>query len=275
MGYLNACSFTFNGTSSKLYDLRICFDGGDSEVGTGLDREVSKGEVNMVRHKANQYGAKYNSVIPIEFMIMKSDGAEFSQLESRTINKWLQTDTYCVLKFDDGDNNNIFYKAICTNIEDRLYGGFIAKYLTFECDSPFAYEELRTFAKSSTETTMRVFNTSDDGVYYPILKLKPLSSGEITITNQTDDSQSMVLDIPAEYVNKDLIIDTSKFQISESGVPIPLHKLGWVIIPNVSAAVQSGNYYWLRLLEEINRIQITGNCTLEIDCEFPRKVGIL
>lgn len=275
MGYLNACSFTFNGISSRIYDLRICWDGADSNVETGLEREIVKGEVNMVRHKANQYGTKYSSVISIDFMIMKPDGSDFTDLESRTINKWLQTDTYSILQFEKEDNY-LYYKAICTNIEDRVYGGFCAKNLTFECDSPFAYESLRTFVKSDQENIMRVFNTSDDGIYSPTLSLKPLAVGEITITNTTDSNKSMVFDIPSEYINKTITIDTNKMQIlDEDGVPIPFYKLGWEITPNITTAIQSNSFYWLRLLPEINRIQITGNCTLEIICEFPRKAGVL
>ena len=275
MGYLNACRFTYNGISSELYDLVVCFDGLEEDVATGLGREIIKGEVNMVRHKANQYGTVYNEVTPIEFMIMHPNGKEFTILESRSINKWLQTNTYCPLSFNNEKGTELYYKAICTQIVDKNYGGHIAKLVTFEADSPFAYERQITKVKSVTDRDIRIYNSSDDGIYYPILKLKA-NQENIIITNTSDKNQQMTLCIPSEYQNEDITINTALMQIlDKDNVPIPLNKIGWTINTSENIGLQSSSFYWLRLVSEINRITVEGNCTLEILCEYPRKAGIL
>jgi hypothetical protein len=35
------------------------------------------------------------------------------------------------------------------------------------------------------------------------------------------------------------------------------------------------NIYWLRLLNGMNEIKITGTCKFKIECEFPRKAGCM
>lgn len=276
MGYLNTCRFNFDGQSSAMLNLVMCWDSANPEVETGLGREIVKGEVNMVRRRANQYGVKYTEVIPIEFMVMHPDGSEFTQIESRTINKWLQRDTYCTLWFDNDEGSSVYYKVICTAIQDRLYNGHVAKMVTFECDSPFAYEKKEFDYECDGTFTTHVYNSSDDGYLYPVLTLNS-SSKNFSITNISDNYSEMVLTIDSSYLNQDITIDTNLMMIlDEDGTPIPFYKLGWDLTAvDNSEDIQSNTFYWLRLLGKINTLKIKGYGTLKIECEFPRKAGVL
>ncbi len=58
MGYLDTCTFNYNGVPSELYNLYIGWLGGNEEIQMDLTREVIKENINLVRHTANQYGCK-------------------------------------------------------------------------------------------------------------------------------------------------------------------------------------------------------------------------
>ena len=56
---------------------------------------------------------------------------------------------------------------------------------------------------------------------------------------------------------------------------IPAYKLGWEIALNENSPIQSMDKYWPRLIEGQNEISVTGNCEVIINCQFPRKVGVV
>lgn len=284
MGYLNTCSFNFDGVGSEQYGLYIGWEGAESDIPTGLDKEILKGDVNMVRHKANQYGTVYSSVIEIEFMILHKDDSHFSQAESRSINKWLMQETYKPLRFNnENDTENITYYVICTSIVDKVYNGHNAKLVTFEADSPFGYTSKTAYrinALNGGTGSKKIVNTSDDGIYYPILQIKCNEdySSPIVISNTTENkSMSINTDqIPVINNQKIININTSLMQISDGNNKIiPAYKLGWEIPLNENSPIQSMDKYWPRLIEGQNEISVTGNCEVIINCQFPRKVGVV
>lgn len=281
MGYLNTCTFNFDGIGSEQYGLVIGWEGGDSDIATGIEREVIKGDVNMSRHKANQYGTTYTSVIPIQFLILHRDGSHFTQTESRMINKWFTTDTYKPLRFNNSDDSeNIIYYAICTSIVDKVYSGHDAKELTFECDSPFGYTPKIQY-KIKGSGSKKIMNTSDDGNYSPTLMITTDENytGNIELKNITDNNSSMVINMENISVvgdKKILNINCSLMQITDGNNKIvPAYKLGWEIALNENSPIQSMDKYWFRLVEGMNDIEVTGNCEIKITCQFPRKVGVV
>lgn len=284
MGYLNTCTFNFDGIGSEQYGLVMGWEGGESDVSTGIEREIIKGDVNMARHKANQYGTTYTSVIPIQFIILHNDGSLFTQAESRMINKWFTADTYKPLHFNTADDTeNITYYVICTSIVDKIYNGHNAKELTFECDSPFGYAPKIQYKIKTTNGSgsKKIMNTSDDGYYSPTLLIMTDEDydGNVEIKNVTDNDSVMVInmqDIPIVDGKKILNINCSLMQITDGNNKIvPAYKLGWEISLNESEPIQSMDKYWLRLVEGMNQIDITGNCELKLTCQFPRKVGVV
>lgn len=283
MGYLNTCTFNFDGVSSDQYNLAIGWTSSEDEIETGLELEIIKGEVNSVRHRANQYGVNYASVLPIDFIIFHRDMTPFTQAESRAINRWLYTETYKPLRFNSAETENITYQVICTNITDCVWNGHNGKHLTFECDSPFGYtpEQRVTINAESGEAEKNIFNMSDDGDYYPAIEIICAAdyTNKVEITNVTDDEQTMTIDfanITAINDEKKITVDTSKMMVIDANnKPIPAYKLGWEITLNPDEPIQHMDKYWFHLVQGNNKVRVKGNSKIRVICQFPRKVGVV
>ena len=279
MGYLNTCTFTFNHKNSDLYNLAMCWTSKNDECDTGLDRDIVKGEVNMLRHKANTYGTKYTSVVQMDFDIMRMDGEELTQEESRVLNRWLLTDTYAPFHFNDHETENVVFNVMCTSIKDVVINGLNGKHLTFEADAPFGYTpEKKT--KITSGVTRKIMNSSDDGEYFPILEITANSyfNDDIVLTNITDKNREMVFNMeqfPITGSYKIININTETQTITDGdGKIVPLYKIGWNITPDEMVALQGMEHYWFRLLPGENSVMIQ-NAEAIIKCKFPRKVGVL
>lgn len=288
MAYLRTDSFVFNGISSSQFNLVIAWFDENPSFNTGLTCEVQKGEMNLVRHIANQYGTLYSGVLEFSFALVHIDGSDFSYEESRNINNWLRgTDTYQILHFNDESPEFINYYAICTSIEDYVYSGINGKKVTFSCNSPFGFKHKIKTKKSVADVEIfKMLNSSDDGIYYPKIYIETDSSytNKVIIENMTDN-KSFTIDfnnIKSNDNKKVVTVDGQYTQVTDGTSILPVYKLGWgtdytsEITDLITGGTKYINYiYWFRLLQGINNIKITGTCTVTFTCEFPRKVGVL
>lgn len=279
----NGLTFTFDRVSSDLYGLYMGWRNANEEWSTGLDREIVKAEMNMVRHIPNQYGVKYQDVLPLEFDVFHKDGSAFTQQESRSINNWLMHDTYKRFKVHDNNTDNVYYKVICTSIQDITLGTFNGKHIVMEADSPFGYanDTYRTIdAIASGDVSFSFNNTSDDGIYYPYCTV--ICEGDyeeaIEIINKTDNA-TMILnmaDVPIVDEKKVVNINSQKLILTDGNDNLlPLYKVGWQITPDPDKAIQSSELYWIRLLQGRNDLEIKGNGKVNFTFSFPRKAGQL
>lgn len=278
-------TFSFDEKSSNMYGLYMGWRSLDSEWETGINREVVTSESNMVNHIPNQYGVKYMDNLILEFDIFHQDGTPFTFRESRSINNWFTKETYKKFKVNDYNTDNIYYKAICTSIQDIADGDFYGKHIVLQCDSPFGYTGEITKvvdASDSGEKSWSIINSSDDGVYSPLIHIE--CSGEYTdnveMTNLSS-AKTMTLnmsDIPIrDSDNKKILdIDSRRMTIRDyAGNLIPLYKVGWVIVPNENSAIPSDEKYWLKFEPGMNKIELKGNAKFKFTMSFPRKVGQL
>lgn len=281
----NGLTFSFDDISSSMYNLYMGWRGSSEEWDTGITREIVKSEPNMVNHIANQYGTTYSDVLLLEFDIYHQDGSPFTYRESRNINNWLTKETYKRFKVNDYNTDNIYYKAICTSISDLADGDFFGKHIVLQCDSPFGYtgEKTRVIdATISGDEIWTIDNSSDDGIYYPLVHIECAGDyeGNVQIINTSLD-RTMTLEmvqIPVrETDNKKVLdIDGQHLQITDyAGNLVPLYLLGWTIVPNANEAVPLDYMYWFRLKPGINRVELKGNAKFKITVSFPRKVGQL
>lgn len=277
----NGLTFAFNGKSSDLYNLYMGWRSAEEEWSAGLDREIVKGEMNVVRHVPNLYGVKYADVLTLEFDIFHQDGSAFDQRESRNINNWLMQDTYKRFKVNDNNTENVYYKAICTSIQDLTIGRWNGKHVTMTCDSPFAYTgevKRKMNALESGELLFSLSNNSDDGIYYPCFTIVCDSEydGDVEIMNITEGKTMLfkMADIPATEEGKVLNVDSLHTMITDADEKlVPLYKIGWQMDVDENDALQSTEMYWLRLVEGINKFSIIGNAKVIFTISFPRKVG--
>ena len=288
MSFLTAKSFVFNGINSEDFNVIIAWiDSPDPNTETnGLNREVNKSTINKMRTKANVYGSNNTDVITLSFSIVRINGTEITRDESIRINQWLTSSPLPqILRFNDNDSYMLHYYAICTQIKDVVIGGkLVGKDLTFETNSTFAF--MKKFEKSFDVTDTQNFyinNTADtyDGIYYPVITIS--TSSEIIIIENVTDMKSvtfnMVNIISDDSANKTIKINCQDMTIVDNNDKlVSISKLGWD--ENYKSYVSAtnkymNNIYWFRLLQGMNEIKITGDCTFKIECEYPRKAGCL
>lgn len=276
----NGLTFVYNGKSSDMYGLYMGWRSANEEWSTGLDREIVKGEMNISRYTPNLYGVKYSDVLILEFDIFHQDGSAFTQRESRSINNWLMADSYKRFKVNDNNTDNVYYNAICSSIQDLTMNNFNGKHVVMMCDSPFAYtqEIMRTADASSQNITYKIINSGDAGVYHPLFTIECSASytGTIEIKNVTDgNSMSISMkNISSVSGKKRLTVDTQSMMITDgNGALVPLYKIGWEIQTDENSAIQSSPFYWLRLVEGINELEIKGRAKVTFTLSFPRKAG--
>lgn len=261
MALLDSTSFYYNGSELSLFDMRIgWFDGAEQEE-IAATRQIIEGERNMIRRSPNQYGTVYDP-LTFTFDIFKKNNTNISYEESRLVNKWLlSTDTYSQLRFNG--EQDVTYYALCTEITDIVCGGFVVKRLTFQTNSPFAVA--KTLSKSlnvgSSGLTVSIYNSSDNGDYFPTMEITGVSSN-VSIENLTtgDSMQFDLSNISDKYIK----IDGNHVRITGSDEKIiPLYRLGIT------------DLRWIYLAPGSNQIRITGRCNFKISTNFERRVGIL
>lgn len=289
MSFLSSCSFVFNGVNSEDFNVIIGWiDGSEPDLSVnGLNREIKKSTTSKVRLKDNIYGSENTDVITFTFNIVRVDGTEISRDESIRINQWLTSSPLPqLLKFNDEESCMLHYYAVCTEIKDITVDGcLLGKEIKFETNSPYAFmhDFEKTFKIDTDEKTIYFNNIADtyDGIYYPILTITT-QSDNIIIENVTD-KKSVTLDLTDINAdsngNKIVKINCEKLIIQDKdGKLIPLSTIGWnrdykSYVSSIGEYIT--NIYWFRLLKGMNKIKITGNCTLKIKCEYPRKAGCM
>lgn len=273
-------TFSFDGKPSELFGLYMGWRDASEEWETGLNREPVQGETNIVRHVVNSYGAKYTDPLTLAFDIYHQDGSAFTYRESRAINNWLIKDDYRKFKVNDNNTDNVYYRVMCTSIQDLTIGAFNGKHVEMKCDSPFGYtqESIKIIDTTiSGAAKWNVDNASDAGIYYPYFIITCASDyeGKVEFTNKTDGRTMQIdmMDVPFGD-SKILHVDTERMQMTDyEGNIVPLYKVGWEIVPDDNSAIQSNDLYWLRLVPDVNSIEIKGNAKIKFIVSFPRKAG--
>ena len=166
--------------------------------------------------------------------------------------KWLQ-----IVQDDMGD---VRYRC---HISDLKVIDVFSKQYGFECtvtcDSPFAYMLPRTYTYEITGSAdIEVYNPSSyNGYYLPKMKVSLSSGNDIIIVNASDNYREFSLrGIPTGCGTIDINHDT---QLISCDAELNLYPY-W-------------NMKTLRLARGLNKLSITGDCTLELTCEFPANVG--
>lgn len=286
MSFLTAHSFIFNGTNSADFGVTIGWIDSKADVSSnGLSRELKK-TAQTNKTKSYIYGAEHTEPISFRFSIVKADGGELTRPESIKINRWLTSSPLPqLLKFNDCDTYPLHYYAVCTQINDITSGGnLIGKELTFETNSSFAFSEKgkKTFVITETDNCFFLNNSADtdNGICYPSVTIST-KSDTVVIENVTDQKSVTIhtKKLKAdEDGNKVLTLDSEAMTVTDSnGRLIPAGDLGWdeTYESPVSSESKLDYIYWIRLLQGMNKFQVSGTCTLTIEYEFPRKAGCL
>lgn len=189
-----ATDFIYDGEHLSDYHFVICSidsDEGVKEINPGSDIVFNQISINS-GYKHSLISTRYDNCISLTFDICKDpdyfNNIEITEVEYRRIFRWLNRKEFKKFRFRTGYTRKCYFNASfnITNIyvDDRLYGFRLTMYT----DKPYGYgeEESVVLEASNTQKVFDVINKSDEiGSIYPTVKIEMLSSGDLTITNET------------------------------------------------------------------------------------------
>lgn len=251
MGYFKNMYFTYNGKSSKEFDLIICNVGDSSSTNmTGIERTVKEetGEFKPVFK-----GFNYTSpTINITLSKMKDGYASsITDDDMHKINQWLfGDDNYH--PFISDDNKDIVYYVAFTKANKWTNGlkqGYIN--LTMRLDSPCAYSPIKHNKYRVTGSkTFDVISKNNVGKYVePDIEIKTRNATTVKIKNVTTGEEMVLSDLSSGLhiycYNEDM-----KQLVCKSNPTLNLR-------PNF-------NKQWIKLVYGKNIIQVTGECDIDV-----------
>ena len=260
-------SFSYDGRHSSEFDLVVAgFKVSDPTL--NLKRSTQASTMNKYRSKVNVYGINYDSVLTIEFQMMRDvckyqsqEELKFSRTELRKITSWLTSPTSPRIFHMFSEEPEYDYFGLFTNVE--IDDDFILNF-TFECTTPYALSQEQTFTIEQEDT---INNLSDEleGYVYPVITITPTIYGDhsITIKNVSDDNRAITLN--NMKLGEVVTMDCQKLTIKNSyGSLLSFDELD----------IEGLNYiYWPRLIAGENQIQVSNGAILEFKFRYPVKVG--
>lgn len=200
---MKAVDFEYDNQFLSDYGFIICeFDGSYGVDSVNVGCNISFNTTPIFHGKTHVLtSTTYEECISTNFDICKNpdvyDDLEISSDEFRDLMRWLNRRQFlwlCI--FDQDEDYESLYFEASFNIEkikiaEKTYG----LRLTMETNSPFAYGAEQRYKKNidSTESEYTIYDLSDEiGISYPILNVKCKSSGDLAITNNSFQCNSII-----------------------------------------------------------------------------------
>ena len=232
----------------------------------GVNRENVSGETTITRPIANEYGTK-SSVLSFEYALVKENGDTFTDEEQVIVETWLTSPKFSQdLKIIDcnGSILEIYCGKFLTTKWKPVCNGWAGVIFEFENNHsyPKKYYSYSYEIRISEKIIVNCPSDELEEYVYPVLRVvEPNETGNITIKNITDNSNTMTI---KAYDSLPIIFDCQHCiptDATTNGI-VSYNDLGWNDI---------GNIYWLRLLPGNNEIEITGNADITISFSCPHK----
>lgn len=262
-------SFIYNGFSSEDLDLVLCAFGSENNSPAIVKRQGITSEMNQYRPYQNYKGMEYTDVLRFPVSFMKADAGRLTRDEIRQITAVLTSPSFpraFSIEGLAGDDEQVYENLVYYGVFDDEfsyfeYGGVKCGFTaTFTCNAPYPFEPYTASFACQTTAVVTIDNTSDEleMSLSPVLRITPHSSGLISIDNQTNTTQGpCTLNCMANNV---ITLDSRRKKLTDiNGRPYSFEYF---------------NLTWPRLIPGKNKLLLSGNFDLEIQCEFPRKVGI-
>lgn len=146
--------------------------------------------------------ATYDECVTATFDICKNDclygrnEMEISTQQFRELMQWLNRREFLPFRIVDDKQTVCWYNA-SFNVDKIVVGGKIyGARLTMETDRPFGYDDkvtLKNKPLTTAKPTVTIINTSNEiGYLYPIVTIKCLDSGNLTITNDLENCTTII-----------------------------------------------------------------------------------
>lgn len=259
--------FVFDGVPCWEFGLRLYeVDGVSPGDGAFSMPKVTEDKVAN-RFRTFYYGTTHNE--PLVFkMVFGADkaiadtGGFFDSWDREAISAWLSPmDGYKWLEIEQPDMEPVRYRCRIEKLSMVELGNLpIAFSCEVHCDSPFAYQYPVTYQYNCAGRTNILFRnlSSYRGGYQPKLKITLNGSNSIQIINHSDkDKVFEFKNLPQSYF-LEINVDNENGVITNS--------MDLNLYPYF-------NFEFFKLVWGDNRIEVVGNCIIEMTCEFPVNVG--
>lgn len=262
--------FTYNGNNSldiigtRIFITRIDDRGQDE---TPYEREILRNEKSVNKYISNSYGTKYSNNLTFPIGMVKENLERFTVGEIRLITSWLMsTNKDMKLEFHCENFDNLYYyMGQFKTVKQTVSDGTACLVCTFECDSPFAYEDVITRVTNNGGLALNYNCTSDvkDMISYPKLKILPTSSNRIVITMSDHPEPNQLRISPSKNVAFEIDCDLCTVK-DALGDFMDLEDLG---------IINADGLYWPYFYPGINKMFISGDLEMVIEETVPRGVG--
>lgn len=249
--------FTFNGIHCLDKNVRIVsFDSNIlNDFGLGYKEELVIGESS----KNHFYYRKKTTPDPITLSIVLVDKnenpAKWDFKNISNITKWLLTPYFC--EFTSEDTPELIYYFKCTEIKKRInsdrYG---VLEVTFQPETNYGLTSKLHFAHiCHGNLNVNIDNVSNTGEnYFPKLEVVQHSKIKEDIIIENKDVSKIPLVISGLEYGEKIIIDNYLKTIESS---LNINRL------------EDINRSWIELKYGVNRFEVSGECQINIVCQFP------
>lgn len=266
--------------NKRLKDFGFMMAKPENEDTLGVAREIVKGNTNSYRSDANHYNVKYSDALTLPFMIVKdcckNEDLSITRHEVRSIQAWLTSaKTPRALKVETFEHEVVEYYGLFTEVTPFEAAGLCGMYLTFTCDSPYAYETIRIKVSCSGSESINFLCDSDElnEYVYPVITINPNSTGNYSIKNSTT-FEVINLSFFKRYTA--VVIDCKNKIITADGEVLNLSDVGFTIdeivdVNNMNSGISK--ILWIKLSPGDNKLEFSGNGIFTVKCKVPMKVG--
>jgi predicted phage tail component-like protein len=188
------------------------------------------------------------------------DSAIWTYEDKLKISQWLFQQEYKPLIFSD--NPNVVYYCMPIGDNKRFFNGLDQGYATlqFRCDAPYGFTypmQVDTYdlSTNTTTTTLEIDNLSNvNKYYYPEIEFEMVGSTAISLKNLSDGGRIFSF----TGLNTDETVYVSNQE-------------GYRFVKSDTNLNRLGNFNknWLRLAQGVNRIEVTGQCKIQLRSQFP------
>jgi predicted phage tail component-like protein len=194
--------------------------------------------------------------LPLTFYFERGLSTE----EINEIKRWLDSDYYKPFYFADYPEKIFYcmYQGDSKVLHNGIANGVVT--LQFRCNAPYAFSPVYTsevydLSTNVTEGTEIIFENKGDEVCKPILLLKKVGDGDISIINKSDGGKDFKL--TALLNGENLTVDNENQEIETDVIGVSRYS--------------NHNNVFLSLSRGINRLQVYGNVKLQFKFEFAIK----
>lgn len=252
----NSLWFEYDNENSSDYGIINC------NLSTGLIEEpfVAQSEIveTEIRGKDKPYFQEIKQK-PLEFDVNFAFENEWTEKSLQRVKRWLRKPYYCKLRFSERPDK--IYYGIFVGEPILNHNGSNQGYFTwhFRCNSPYVYSPVYTdyYDFSESDVGYFEFNNLGDVNVLPIIEIKKIEKGKISIFNLSDSNKEFGFDTLEDDEIVEVNCKRQNIVSNLSTSPPLIYRYDNLI-----------NNYYMSLPYGVNRLKVEGKCFLTLKYEY-------